>query len=178
MGNHDSNAMIHIYFITWCFCSLWGKPVYRSCDPPQTQQSWVTRDAHLSEAAEHLFGLAHGDKIKKAGTLPPFWIWSKTQETFASQQWILNLISHDSAGMEAMCKVSEQWELIKGTGKRNRRQTRSPRATYRWVKPCKSWEDACFGTWTCPHSTFISQEACLPSLGFPEISMFRYNNTL
>lgn len=61
-----------------------------------------------SEAAEHLFGLAHGDKIKKAGTLPPFWIWSKTQETFASQQWILNLISHDSAGMEAMCKVSEQ----------------------------------------------------------------------
>lgn len=64
----------------------------------QSQHSWLTRDAHLSKAAKHLFGLAYRDKLKKPGTLTPFWIWSKTQETIASQQWILNLISHDNAG--------------------------------------------------------------------------------
>lgn len=43
-------------------------------------------------------GWAYRDKLKKSGTLTPFWFWPKTQETIASQQWILDLISHDNVG--------------------------------------------------------------------------------
>lgn len=79
-----------------------------SYDLLQTQHSWLAGDARLSKAAKQLFGLAYRDKLKRSATLTPFWIWSKTQETIASQQWILNLISHDNTGMEGMSKVRKQ----------------------------------------------------------------------
>lgn len=76
----------YIYILLPDASAVSAGQVYTFQDLPQTQQGWLTSDAHLSKAAKHLLDLSYTDKIKKSGTLTPFWIWLKTQETIASQQ--------------------------------------------------------------------------------------------
>lgn len=60
------------------------------------QHNWLLKDIRISKAAKGLFGLVYRDKLKKAGTLAPFQIWPKTQETTARQWLMLNLTIYNS----------------------------------------------------------------------------------
>lgn len=133
------------------------------------------------KGSRELVWLGYRDKPKKSGPLTPCWIWPKTQASIASQQWILNLISHDNVGdggheqgqqVVKTNQVEKERETEQETENLDPPENHTDEQNHGNPERIIAWRPE-----NLPIPTFISHETCLSALGFPEISTYHYNNT-